>query len=475
MAFCRVKNELMIIKTRSNFFYLVLSLSFFLFSCGKNKPSVPDTPPVPVATDSTPAQYGTPFANVPNRGDATIYQVNIRAFSQAGNLAGVTARLDSIKALGVNVIYLMPIFPVGTVKSVNSPYSVKDYKAVNPEFGTLADLRSLVDGAHQRNMSVMLDWVANHTAWDNYWITAHKSWYEQDASGNIVSPAGFSDVAQLNFDNGNMRLAMIADMKYWVYAANIDGFRCDFADNPPVSFWQQAIDTLRNIQTHSLLLMAEGTRSANYTAGFDYNFGFAFYGNLKNIYSNNTSVQTIDNLNTTEYAGATNGQQVVRYITNHDVNSSDGIPPSLFGGKSGSLAAFVVVALMKSVPLIYDGQEVGMTTPITFPFTSVKIDWTTGQDVTAAYKRIIAFRNSSNAIREGDLTSYSNADVCAFMKTKNTEKVLVIDNLRNRTVTYTLPAAAANTMWTDALNSGTVTLTDQIILQPYEYLVMKNQ
>lgn len=462
-------------KTRINFLFLLLPVSFMLFSCGKNESSPPYIPPVPTVTDSTPVQYGTPFANVPNREDATIYQVNIRAFSQTGNFAGVTARLDSIKALGVNVIYLMPIYPVGKVKSVNSPYCVKDYKAINPEFGTLADLRSLVDGAHSRNMSVILDWVANHTAWDNYWITAHKSWYAQDASGNIVSPQGFADVAQLNFNNDIMRLAMIADMKYWVYTANIDGFRCDFADNPPVTFWKQAIDTLRNISTHSLLLLAEGSRSANFTAGFDYNFGFSFYGNLKNIYSNNASVQAIDNLNTTEYAGATNGQQVVRYITNHDVNSSDGTPLNLFSGKNGSLAAFTVVAYMKSVPLIYNGQEVGMTTPITFPFTSVKIDWTTGQDVTAAYKRIIAFRNSSNAIREGDLTSFSNADVCAFMKTKNTEKVLVIDNLRNRSVTYTLPAAVANTTWADALNSGTVTLTNQIVLQPYEYMVMENQ
>jgi glycosidase len=462
-------------RTRINLLFLLLPASFVLFSCGKNKTTPPDSPPVTTITDSTPAQYGTPFANVPNREDATIYQVNIRAFSQGGNFAGVTARLDSIKALGINVLYLMPIYPVGEVKSVNSPYCIKDYKAVNPEFGTLDDLRKLVDGAHDRNMSVILDWVANHTSWDSYWITAHKSWYAQDASGNIISPPGFADVAQLNFDNDLMRLAMIADMKYWVYAANIDGFRCDFADHPPVSFWRQAIDTLRNITSHSLLLLAEGSRRDNFTAGFDFNFGFAFYGNLKNIYSNNTSVQTIDNLNTTEYAGAANGQQVVRYITNHDVNSSDGTPLSLFGGQSGSLAAFTVVAYMKSVPMIYNGQEVGMTAPITFPFTTVKIDWTTGQDITAAYKKIIAFRTNSNAIREGDLTSFSNADVCAFVKATNTEKVLVIDNVRNRSVSYTLPAAMANTTWTDAFSGETVTLANQVILEPYQYMVMKNQ
>jgi len=450
-------------------------LIILLVSCSKNNSVPPYTPPVitPV-TDSTPAQYGTPFKGVPNRQDASIYQVNIRAFSQGGNFQGVIARLDSIKALGVNVIYLMPIYPVGTLKSINSPYCVKDYKSVNSEFGTLADLRALVDGAHNRNISVMLDWVANHTSWDNSWITNHKNWYLQDASGNIQSPTGYSDVAQLNFSNDSMRLAMIADMKYWVFTANIDGFRCDYADNPPVSFWQQAIDTLRNISTHSLLLLAEGSRSTNFTAGFDYNFGFSFYSNLKSIYSSNTSALTIDNLNTTEYTNTTGGQQVVRYITNHDVNSSDGTPLSLFGGKSGSLAAFTIVACMKSVPMIYNGQEVGMTTPIMFPFTIGKIDWTTGLDQTAEYKKIIAFRNSSNAIRRGTLTSYSNADICAFITQKDSEKVLVLANLRNKIVQYTLPMAFANTTWTDALNSGNIALTNQLTLQPYSYFVLKN-
>jgi glycosidase len=412
---------------------------------------------------------------VTNRQDAVIYQVNIRAFSQGGNLQGVINRLDSIKALGINVIYLMPIYPVGTLKSINSPYCVKDYKAVNSEFGTLTDLRSLVDGAHNRNMSVMLDWVANHTSWDNAWITTHKNWYVQDGSGNIQSPSGYTDVAQLNFNNDSMRLAMVAAMKYWVYTANIDGFRCDYADNPPVSFWQQAIDTLRNISTHTLLLLAEGSRSSNFTAGFDYNFGFSFYSNLKNIYNSNASVLNIDSLNNTEYTNTTNGQQVVRYITNHDVNSSDGTPLSLFGGKNGSLAAFTIVSCMKSVPMIYNGQEVGMTTPITFPFTSVKIDWTIGQDETTEYKKIISFRNNSDAIRRGDLTSYSNTDICVFLKQKDDTKVLVIANLRNKIINYTLPAAFANSNWTDALNSGNISLTSQITLQPYAYLVLKNQ
>jgi glycosidase len=351
-----------------------------------------------VVIEQDPAQYGTPFNNVTDRQDAVVYQVNMRVFSQQRNFAGVTARLDSIKALGANVVYLMPIYPVGIVNAINSPYSVRDYKAVNGEFGTLTDLRTLVDSAHKKNMSVILDWVANHTSWDNEWISTHRSWYQQQG-GTIVSPNGWNDVAQLNFTNQEMRLAMIKAMKFWVFTANIDGFRFDYADGPPVDFWKQAVDTLRNISTHKLLLLAEGSRSSNYSAGIDFNFGFGFYGNLKNIFSANTSAMVLDNLNNSEYTDASNGQQVVRYITNHDVNSSDGTPLDIFGGKEGSLAAFIIAAYMKGVPMIYNGQEVGEPNRLTFPFTSTNINWTLNPDITAGYKKVIALRNSSTAIR----------------------------------------------------------------------------
>jgi glycosidase len=458
---------------------LAILLTAFSVSCSKSSIAANYTPP-PVNTDSTTTvtytQYGTPFGNVPSPENAVIYEVNTRAFSAGGNFQGVIARLDSIKALGVNVVYVMPIYPVGVLKSINSPYCVRDYLSVDSEYGTLTDFRALVDGAHSRNMSVMLDWVANHTAWDNAWITQHKDWYAQDANGNIVSPAGYTDVAQLNFTKAAMRLQMIADMKYWVYTANVDGFRCDFADNPPVDFWAQAIDTLRNISTHKLLMLAEGSRSANYTAGFDYNFGFAFYSNLKTIYSSNVSVQSIDNLNQSDYVSASGTQQIVRYTTNHDVDGSDGTPLQLFGGQDGSMAAFAVAALMKGIPFIYSGQEVGMATPITFPFTSVKIDWTTNASVTTnPYRNIIAFRNSNAAVREGALTSYSSADVCAFTKTYNDSSVLVIDNMRGTAANYAVPAALQNTTWTNALDGTSFTASAQVALQPYQYLILVSQ
>ena len=455
--------------------HLLFLLSICLLLACSKESATDITPVTPVVNDSTPSQYGTPFANVPDRQDAVIYQVNMRAFSQQANFQGVIARLDSIKALGVNVVYLMPIYPVGTLKSVNSPYCVKNDTAVNAEFGTLADLRNLVDGAHSRNMCVILDWVANHTSWDNGWITSHKDWYLQDGAGNIISPPGmgWNDVAQLNFTNARMRLQLIWDMKYWVYKANVDGFRCDYADGPPLDFWTQAIDTLRHISTHKLLILAEGHRSANFLAGFDYNFGFSYYGLLKTIYSSNASALLINDMNASEYTNATNGQQVVRYTTNHDVNDSDGTPLDLFGGRKGSMAAFVVTACMKGVPMVYNGQEVGTPFRIVFPFTGRKVDWTLNPDIMTEYKNILQFRSSSAAMRRGQLTSYGDADICAFTKELAGAKVLVISNLRNSVINFALPSPLQNTTWTDAMTGASIALNTQLVLQPYQYLIGK--
>ena len=451
---------------------LVLLVATGLWA-GCQKKEADSVVPIPPAAPTLP-QYGTPFAGVPDRQDAAIYQVNIRAFSPSGNFAGVTARLDSIKALGVNVLYLMPVYPVGAVKAVNSPYCVRDYLAVNPEFGTLTDLRTLVDAAHARGLSVMLDWVANHTSWDNAWILDHPDWYLRDAAGTILSPpnTNYLDVAQLNFTSAPMRLAMVAAMKSWVYTANVDGFRFDYADAPPVDFWQQALDTLRHVKTHKLLLLAEGNRNAHFATGFDYTFGFGFYYTLRSVFTGGAATN-LDALNGSEYAGSTGTQQVVRYTTNHDVNGSDGTPVALFGGNAGAMAAFVIAACYKGVPMVYNGQEAGMTTSIPFPFTSVKVRWGAHPDVTLAYQQLLAARAGSAALRYGTLVSYGNVAVCAFTKTAGTEQALVLVNVRNASTTYPVPVALAGTTWTNALQGGSMTVGSQLTLPPYGYLVLK--
>ncbi|HTI07525.1 MAG TPA: alpha-amylase family glycosyl hydrolase [Puia sp.] len=448
---------------------------WLLLSCSKSGsgPTPPITPP-PVTVDSTTIQYGTPYAQVPDPKDVTMYQVNLRAFSAQGNFAGVQARLDSIRALGINTLYLMPVYPVGVLKSVNSPYCVKDYTSVNGEFGTLDGLRTLVSEAHKRNMAVLFDWVADHTSWDNAWIS-NKSWYRQDGAGNIISPpnTGWNDVAALNFGNTDMRKAMIKAMKYWIYQANIDGYRCDAADFVPFDFWQQAIDSLRMMTAHKLLLFAEGTRTDHFTAGFQLEYGMGFYYNMvNNIYGRQGSVLSIDSVNTVEYTNATADDRVVRYISNHDVDNSDGTPLDLLGGKNGSLAAFVVTAYMKGVPMIYNGQEVACPVKLNFFNNSTTIDWAINPDVTAVYKKLLAFRNTSDAVRQGTLVSYNSTGVAVFTKSYNGSTVLVMANLRNTAMNYNPPAALTGGSWKDAFDGGSFTMSATVALQPYEYRVL---
>lgn len=426
-----------------------------------------------------PAQYGTPYANVPNPLDVNLYQVNIRPFSAAGNLAGVISRLDNIKALGTNVIYLMPVYPHGTdAKSTNSPYCIKDFNAVAAEYGSLADLRSLVDGAHSRGMAVIFDFVVNGSSWDHPWITQHPDWYNRDGSGNIQQLGPFADIAGFNFANTSLRTAIINAMRYWVFAANVDGFRCDYANNAPLDFWTQAISSLRNISTHKLLMFAEGDRRENMQSGFDFNFGDQFYYNaLKKIALNGENVsEAITNSTNYEYALATGTQQVIRYIDNHDVNgSSEGNALAVFKGSAGVMANFLVCAYMRGVPFLYGGQEVAFNQQIFWPYTGVKINWSQNAGVSTEFTKVLQYRNTSTAVRRGTMTSYADANVCAFTKTSGGEKVAVIVNLRNAMANYIIPAGMSGT-YKDAYTGADRVLVSGASqsLTPFQYIVLTN-
>jgi len=455
---------------------LLILFGALLESCSKPKATPPvettQTTTTTTVTYKDPDQYGTPFSGVPATKDIVMYEVNMQTYTPA-NFQGVTARLDSIKALGVNVIWLMPTYPIGVLKAVGSSYAVKDYNGVNANFGTLDDLRNLINQAHTRNMAVILDWVADHTSWDNAWIT-NKSWYKQDANGNIIIPPGttYSDVAALNYNSAPMRTAMIRAMKYWVLTANVDGFRCDYADAVPADFWTQAIDTLNNIKTHKLIFLAEGYSGSEITSGFQLSYAFNFYGALKGVIGGSQSPATLFSTNDSENASLPSPGIKLRYITNHDDASSDGSVLTLYKSKQGSLAAFVLAAYMGGVPLIYDSQEVGYPNKINF-FTNVPVDYSANPDMVAAYKQIIAFRQAHEAIKTGQLTAYSDPDVVAFEKKSGSDDVLIIVNSRNSVINYTVPAALQNTIWTNGFNNTGLTLTTQLSLQPYQYLVLK--
>lgn len=452
--------------------FLLLALAVLMLSSCKKDIEKWDTI-YPSQKENVP-QYDVPFNNVPAIADIIMYEVNIGAFSVHGNLEGVSNRLDEIQELGINVIWLMPTYPIGELNAIGSPYAVKNYLEVNSAYGDLDDLRLLVKEAHAKNMAVILDWVANHTAWDNEWIQ-DKSWYMQDASGNITSPNGWNDVAELNYDNAAMRKEMIKSMKYWVLAANVDGYRCDYAEGVPDDFWDAAIDTLRNIPNRQLIMFAEAADKDLLNHGFDLIFGWDFYNTLKSVFNNNQPTSELVTANNEDYNNIPDGKHILRFTSNHDDDYADDTPLANFNGKQGSLAAYVVTACMGGVPLVYSGQEVGCPQKLSFfSPTNTKINWSTNPDMLSAYQNINSFRLTSQALRTGSIESYTaNNDVITFVRNYGSEQVLVIANLENAEIAYQIPANL-QTSWHDAFDNSQITLGSTQVLQPYAYLVLKN-
>lgn len=408
---------------------------------------------------------------VPATEDIVMYEINIGAFSTTHNLQGITDRLDAVKVLGINTIWLMPIYPVGIENSFGSPYCVRDYKAVNSSYGSINDLENLVTEAHERNIAVILDWVANHTAWDNAWIN-NDGWYTEDGAGNIISPPGTSwtDVADLNFANADMRLAMIDAMQYWITTANIDGFRCDAADYVPFDFWQQAIDSLNNIRT-DLILLAEGARYDHFTAGFQMNFSWSFLTTMKNVFNGLTSANAIYSTNTGEYSAVPDGGEKLRFITNHD-ETNISVPSVVFGSNEAALAASVITFYLEGVPLIYSGQEAGVSSNSVYSGFGF-INWDSNPELLLHYQQVLSFYNQSAALRKGTLKTFADISISVFKKTYLDKEVLVIVNTESINKTLTVPSELLGT-WTNAIDDSEIILNASLDLSPFQYLILRN-
>ena len=441
-----------------------LLICLLLFACGEDP-----IEPTPIG----PQQYGTPLNNVPNIDKATIYEVNLRAQSSEGTLQGVISKLDHIKSLGTNIIWLMPIYEQGTVNSVGSPYSVKNYEKISPEYGSLADLRALTDQAHAMGMAVILDWVANHTAWDHPWISAHPEWYTQNANGQIIIPPGtnWNDVADLNFEQSAMRQAQIDAMKYWVLEANVDGFRCDYADGVPFDFWNEAIAALKSLPKRDVLMLAEGTRSDHYQAGFDLTYGWNYYTALKNVW-NGAATSTLTSTNQLEYGNIPAGKGKVRFTTNHDESAWDASPMTLFNGKNGALAASVINIFSGGVPLLYTGQEVGKTGTTPF-FNNSTINWTANADMLASYQKLYTIYNQNSAARGNNISSYQlSNDLICWKKTNGASSMLILVNVRNSTINITLPPALTGN-FTNLVSGQNENITTSMSLPAYAYRIYR--
>lgn len=402
-----------------------------------------------------------------------IYEANPKLFAQSGALKAIEGRLDDILDLGADILWLMPIYEQGSLNAIGSPYCVRDYEAVNPDYGTLEDLQSLVATAHDKGMKVILDWVANHTSWDNVWIADHKDWYTQDAGGNIISPEGmgWSDVADLNFDNRELRQAMTEAMAYWIREADVDGFRCDYAEGVPLDFWKEAITALRS-EKSDLLMLAEGGESDLYSAGFDLVYGWSFASDLEQLFQGKKTAGELYATHLDEYKGIPDGKWRMRYSTNHDL-ASTASPVSTYGNKDAALAAFVIASMLPGVPMVYSSQEIGYPNALSF-FNYNLMNWDSEPEYRAAYKDILSAYKATAQLRGGSLKSYSMTDAMSFCyQSADGGILLVIVSLSDEPRSVKTPMERVGDTLTDLIDGSTVTLGSVMDLDPYEYLILK--
>jgi glycosidase len=368
--------------------------------------------------------------------DGVIYQVFPRAFSQEGNLKGVTAQLDRLKDLGATILWLMPIHPIGQEKkkgTIGSPYAVQDYYAVNPDYGTKDDLKRLINEAHRRGLKVIVDVVANHTAWDSV-LMKHPDWYKHDAKGNITYPYDWFDIAALNYTNPQLRQYMTDMLKYWIRDFDLDGFRCDVAGEVPTDFWENVRGELDRIKP-DIMMLAEAHKPELEVKAFDLDYSWPLHSALTDVLQGRAPASDLRKAWEDEFREWPRGALHMRFSDNHDERRAI----ARFGER-GALAASAFMLALDGVPLIYNGMEVGDTNESGAPalFERLPIFWAIAErrpEFPRFYKQMIALRKASDALRNGSMTWLRNSDearVVTYWRRTNNEEVVVAINFSNR-------------------------------------------
>jgi len=273
----------------------------------------------------------------------------------------------------------------------------------------------------------------------------------------------------LNFEQAAMRKEQIAAMKYWVLEANVDGFRCDYADGVPFDFWSEAITALKALPDRDILMLAEGSRSDHYQAGFDLTYGWNYYTALKNVWSG-SSTSTLTSTNQLEYNNIPSGKAKVRFTTNHDESAWDASPMTLFNGKNGAMAASVVNIFSGGVPLLYTGQEVGKTGTTPF-FNNSNINWLANADMLANYQKLYSIYNQNSAARGNNISSYQlSNDLVCWKKTNGASSVLILVNVRNSSINVSIPPALTGN-FTNLMSGASESINTSLTLTPYAYRI----
>jgi len=373
--------------------------------------------------------------------NANIYEVNIRQYSPEGTFNAFKKDLPRLKDMGVKILWLMPIQPIGELNrkgTKGSYYSVKDYKAVNPEFGTEADFKALVDEAHEMGFKVILDWVANHSAWDNVW-TINKDWYNLDEDGNFQPPVeDWSDVIDLNYDNQDMRAAMTDALVYWVKEFNIDGYRCDVAGMVPIDFWVKAHEEMDKVK--DVFMLAEDGEPELLYEAFDMNYAWEYAHTIREIAAGEQTFLDLDSLFMRDAERFPKNVYRMYFTSNHDENSWNGTDPGMYGPNFENFA--VLSATVPGMPLIYNGQESMLDKQLEF-FEKDQIDWKeySYQDF---YSILLDLNTTNQALWNGeyggDFTKIESPEnTYAFSREKDQFQVVVAINISEETKEITIP------------------------------------
>lgn len=410
-----------------------------------------------------------------------VYEVNLRQYSKEGTFKEFLKELPRLKDMGVSTLWFMPITPISQKNkkgTLGSPYACSDYTAINPEFGTLKDFKSLVTKAHTMGFKVIIDWVANHTGWDHVWTKTNPAYFEMDSDTNDFKIAsGMDDIIELDFNNPDLRKAMIDAMKYWVDTCDIDGFRCDLAFWVELDFWLEARSELEKTKTLFWLAECDGIEHANYYEAFDACYTWTWMHKTEEFYKHNQDKKMLDHF-LQEYAkvGGTDGIKLW-FTSNHDENSWNGSEYEKYGAAAAALAVHSFT--WNGIPLIYSGQELPNKKRLEF-FEKDVIEWNGEYRLNDFYKTLLNLRQNNSALRAGDTEASTyvlktNVDhhVLAYLRKNGADEVLVILNLSQYPLHCTIEDAQLAGSFTEVFNKKQINASENLFfaVEPWAYQV----
>ncbi len=411
--------------------------------------------------------------------NAVIYEVNLRQFTEEGTFKAFAEHLPRLKELGVDILWFMPIHPIGELNrkgTLGSYYSVKDYTAVNPEFGTLDDFKNLVKEIHSIGMYVIIDWVANHTAWDNVWVEKYPEFYTQDEKGNFVPPVDdWSDVIDLNFENKMLWEKMAEALKFWIEECDIDGYRCDVAGMVPVEFWNYVRPQLDELKP--VFMLAEWDTPEMHYEAFDMTYDWELHKIMNRIYIGENNVKTLvdhlekDRRRFPEYAIR------MQFTDNHDENTWNGTVFERLGNAAETFA--VLTYTIPGMPLIYTGQEAGLDKRLQF-FEKDPIDWKFHR-FADLYKKLNHLRRNNSLLWSGIkggsfeiVPNSENENVLTFVRRNNENTLFAVFNLSNKKSEAELQCSIADGYYKEYFtNKHFEVIADakSLKLEPWEYRI----